>query len=284
MRVRAGCLVGLISRDLGRLKRSERLFSILYRLSDGCPCCQPAIDRHSSLLLSTQKNHPEAIERAEKAMAAKGSESNIYSMTLATVYNNAGDHRAAKYYIEGLATNALGTPLYRVALFNLASALTFCEDMAEKARNIERVESMLPDLRQAYKDIRGVSVERAYLKWLDGGIYATKAETLKGRKCRKARCNARDSLTSAYKHFHRLGLEGPALAAWSDLLAIVSQIDIAKVPDTCETLEYPRAFEDIASSVIQLAKSFSIDARAKLLRVLKTLRDSCEGAPLFSYE
>jgi hypothetical protein len=276
MRIRTGCLVGVIFSDLLRLERSERVFSILYRLADGCACCQPVIDRHFSILLSRQKRHPEAVAKAEAALAAVREDS-IYISTLAYVCYYARDPRAAGLFTDALENFPPGSAPHRVALFNLAFALTFCED---KGKNLARVETLLPEIRERYKDVRDASAERGYLKWLDGGVHAAKAETLKGWPRRTALCKSRDSLMSGYILFQRLELP-EANIVWLDLLAVLAHINInrRKIATTLEKggndLAPPSSFDMLAF----LAK----DTREELFHTLRTLRNSFEGCPLVSY-
>jgi hypothetical protein len=169
----------------------------------------------------------------------------------------------------------IGSVHHRRSLINLGFALAFGD-----RKDMQRVETLLPTIRATYKGLR-VPIERAFLYWLNGGVYAAKAETLKGWPRKTALCNARDALMVAYRKLTHEGLPSYALAVWSELLAVQAHINSAKIPKTCEALTYPEGFENVAPSVLKLARTKGPSAKRQLLSELKSLRDSsCEGGSL----
>jgi hypothetical protein len=270
MRVRTGCLVGQILSMQGRRERSERIYRILYELSDGCACCQPVIDRHFSLLLSSQEKHPEAIARAERALAATVTDRLLFVSTLGHACYYGKDPRAASLLAECLQAPA-ESPTHRLALYNLAAALIFSDD---RDRNLEEVERLLPEIRESYKDVRGVTTERGYLKWLDGGVSAARSDTLKGWARKTALCSARENFKTGYKIFYRLDLP-EANVIWLDFLAVLVKIDPEKIKKNLKGLNPPEGFN--------LAEITGEHSRDKLLPMLCTLRECFEGVPLVSY-
>jgi hypothetical protein len=274
LRISSASMIGLILSELGNMQRAERIFAAAYHVADGCPCCQPIIDRYHSLSLSLQGRHVEAIERATRALAARGPDRALCVASLGSVYYFASDSRAAAMLIESLELFPIGSVHHRRSLINLGFALAFGDQ-----RDMERVEVLLPSIRATYKGSR-VPVERAYLYWLDGGIHAAKAETLKGWPRRTELCNARDALSVAYGKFTSQGLSC-ALAVWSELLAVQAHLNSSKIPKTCQTLTAPQGFEDVAPLVLALASQKGPNAKRQLLSTLKTLRNSsCEGGSL----
>jgi hypothetical protein len=272
MRVRTGCLVGLILSDLGRLGRSERIFSILYELADGCACCQPVLDRHSSVLLSVQKRHSEAIERATLALEAVLEDRPLYVLTLGKTYQDAKDRKAIPCYVEALEAYAPGSPLHRMALMNLSMTLAG----SEEDEDAEEVARLLPVILKDYKDERGLSVERAFVKWLQGTIYTSKARNAKPRARRTLLCDARDELKISFARFVKLGLAFQS-AVWSDMVAIQAQLDRFRIPKLIEDTGRPKNFDVML--VVTLAKSTQGSAAHELIRTLRTFRDACECGP-----
>jgi tetratricopeptide (TPR) repeat protein len=280
MRIRSGCRVAFIISDLGRLKRSERIILILYRLADGCPCCQPIIDRHFSLVLSAQNRHDEAIERATSALES-GPDKALQKLTAGIVYYYAEDFRAARYLSESVQIFPPGSPHHRRSLFCLAIALTFGE-----SKDIDRVAAMLPQLRESYKDVREISQERAYLVWLQGAILAKQAEQLTGERIGHRRrgllCDARDFFESAFRKYRGLGFTEQASAAWADMMAIQAKLDKSKIPARIITLGCPVASE--MDNVKRWAESKRKDAQKILLATLQAMRNRSQCGPsLFSY-
>jgi hypothetical protein len=279
LRVQSAALLGKALADLGRLKRSERVFLAAYRVADGCPCCLPVLDRQYSVLLTIQGRNSEAVERATAAVEAKGQPQDL---PLALLYRGyaffyASDARAAGDLSMALELFPPASPNHPLALKNLAVSLTFGEH-----KDLDRVEKLLPKVWEAYKGVRGRSVERADLAWLEGGVYAAKAESLRGWKRRTALGRARDALVLAHGRHVRLDLPMKAAAAWADLAAVQVTIDRFRLADLKPAA--PPLFGDLAARARRWADAVEPGAQGHMWQALRELRDAADcGPPLVPY-
>jgi tetratricopeptide (TPR) repeat protein len=284
-RIKSACMVGLIYSILGDHRRAERIFLVSYRVANGCRCCRPVLDRHYGLSLSLQGKHVEAIEHARRAVEAKGPDKCLRVLSLGFTYYRARDSRAASMLTNSLADFPPESTHYRQAFINLGFALAF-----GSKEDRSKVEALLPNLRQSLMSLRGVSVVRANLAWLEGGVYAAKAQDLSSdrRRQKSILCEARDYLEIAFGRFSRLDLREDAIATWSEMLAIQSHVDLSQLPkwldkceikfqgvlarDACEAKAQILAILESVSDTSRTSKTKALNARVKILAILDTLR------------
>jgi tetratricopeptide (TPR) repeat protein len=274
-------MVGLIYSILGNMKRAERVFAAAYRVADGCSCCQPVLDRHYGLSLSLQGRHAEAIEHARRALAGRGPDKGLRVLALGFAYYHARDSRAAPTFIDALERFAPDSAHYRQAFVNLGFALAFAD--AEYPR---RVMALLPDIKKSFSGIRGLSVQRAALAWLEGGIHAANALKVSGsrREQKSILCESRDLLEIAFGRYMRLKFYDKAGAVWSEMLALQVYISFADVATWLEKYPYPFNSPELPELSL-CAKSKDSEASARFLSVLETIRfDNVADPSLITYE
>jgi hypothetical protein len=123
---------------------------------------------------------------------------------------------AAQDLIDALSLLTPTSPYHSLALYNLGAALYPGTNEADLVRIFE----LLPEIRDAFRDLPDLSRQRAHLAWLDGATRAALAE-FRPSQAKVLRRQARESLRAAVRRFKGLKLEAEQAAAWADLAAVL---------------------------------------------------------------
>ncbi len=167
--------VGILSgarRLLGQRELSERTLGIAFKLSAGCGCCQPFLYRTLAYLRLYQYRWGLASRASERAVESglllnDRVEEGRSLLCRAVV-------RGYRKHLEKALADAEGAvsvlpcvdPQYSSALHQYALILAWLGDPA----SVKRAAEFLGEIEEAFRGLKGLSVERAKLAWLRGEI------------------------------------------------------------------------------------------------------------------